>query len=384
MGMEKFRAPALPLAGDKYDQKYMNQLVQVLRLYFAQVDSEAACKAYSYRASKFILDTTSNLTPATGEMSWSVADQTLNLGMAYGVIQQIGEELYARVQNNTGVIIPNGTVVGFVGAGAGNSLSVAPYLADGNTSSLYILGVMTHDLPDSGELGYCTVWGFVHDLNTTGTPVGETWAQGDVLYASPTAAGKFTKVKPTAPANVIPVAAVTVVSSTVGEIFVRPTIEQQKYYGVFSDTATKTAAAIYTPQAITFNTTDIAKGFSRGTPTSRIVAANAGLYNFQFSMQITSASASAKNIWIWPRINGADVANSNSYITISGSNSMLVPAWNWVLSLTAGQYFEIMFAVDDTNVQILAAAAQTGVNGTATFARPAVPSIILTVTQVQQ
>lgn len=384
MGMEQFRAPALPLPGAQYDQKYTNQLLQALRLYFAQLDSEAACKAYSYRASKFILNQTAGISPAIGELAWNSSDQTLNIGMDYGVIQQVGQELYVRVQNNTGVMIPNGTVVGYVGAGAGNSLSVQPFLADGSMNRLYILGVLTHDLPDTGEIGYCTAFGFVRDFDTTGTPVSETWVAGDELYASPTTAGKLTKVKPTAPSVVAPIATVTTVNATTGAVFVRPVIEQQKYYGVFSDSDTKTAAAIYTPYAITFNTTDSANGFSRGSPTSRIVATQSGLYNFQFSAQITSGSASGKAIWIWPRIDGVDVPNSNSKVTINGSNTTLVPAWNWMLSLNAGQYFEIVYAVDDVGVQLLAQAAQTGANGTATFARPAIPSIILTVSQVQQ
>ena len=154
-------------------------------------------------------------------------------------------------------------------------------------------------------------------------------------------------------------------------------------YGVFSDTTTQTAAAAYTPQAITFNTTDSSDGFSRGSPTSRIVADRVGHYNFQFSLQISSGSASNKKIWIWPGLNGVDVANSASEISVSGSNTMLIPSWNWVLSLNPNDYFQLMFAVEDTNIQITAAAAQTGANGTATFARPAVPSAILTVTEAQ-
>lgn len=154
-------------------------------------------------------------------------------------------------------------------------------------------------------------------------------------------------------------------------------------YGVFSDTTTQTAAAAYTPKAVTFNTTDSSDGFSRGSPTSRIIADRKGHYNFQFSLQISSGSASNKKIWIWPRLNGADVANSASEISLSGSDTMLVPSWNWVLSLVPNDYFELMFAVEDTNIQITATAAQTGANGTATFARPAVPSAILTVTEAQ-
>lgn len=319
-----------------------------------------------------------NHTPSLGSMSWNDTEQTLDIGMDYGVVQQVGMETYARVQNSTGVTIPNGTVVGFSGVGANNTLVVTPYLADGSTPTLYILGVMTHDLPDSGEVGYCTTWGHVRDVNTSAFSV------GDILYASPTTAGGFTNVKPTAPNNVVPVAAVLKVGTTDGEIFVRPTVEQQQTYGVFSDTNTKTPAAVYTPYPITFNTTDFANGFVRGSPTSRIVSAQSGLYNLQFSAQFSSSSSSAKKIWLWPRINGVDVPNSNSEVTISANNAMLVASWNWALSLNNGDYVELMYAVDDTAVSIVSVAQQTGANGTATFARPAVPSIILTVTQVQQ
>ena len=42
MGMQRFRAPALPLAPVEYDQQHMAQLIGALRLYFAQSDSNAA------------------------------------------------------------------------------------------------------------------------------------------------------------------------------------------------------------------------------------------------------------------------------------------------------------------------------------------------------
>lgn len=397
MGMEQFRAPALAYPPGQYDRQYFDQLTKALRLYFTQLDSDTACKAFSYRAEHFyggaIEADTADITNATvntldfdqtdtsadqmARLRWSSEEETLNLGMAYGVIQQIGLEYFARVQNSTGVTIPNGTVVGFAGVGANNTLAVAPYLANGATPALYILGVLTHDLPDSGEVGYCTVWGHVRTLNTS------AFNPGDILYASPSVAGAFTNVKPTAPNNVIPVAAVLKVGTTDGEIFVRPTIEQQRYYGTFSDSTTQTPGAAYTPQAVTFNTTDLALGFSRGTPTSRIVASTSGFYNFQFSIQISSGNASAKDVWIWPRVNGVDVPNSNSKVSISGSGTSLVASWNFPLSLNANDYFELIFAATDTNVRFAAEAADTGPTGGSTFARPAVPSVILTVTQVQ-
>lgn len=372
----------LPPPPGQYNSAYEAQRNRLIEL-FSNTLYEKGQDVGVYQPAKLIVSdasfvTTDSHTPTTGSMSWNTIDGTLDLGMEYGVIQQVGQEVYARVENMTGSTLPNGTVVGFSGVGANNVLSVSKYLANGSTPTLYILGVLTHDLPDSGEVGYCTTFGHVRGINTSGFSV------GNILYASPTTAGAFTNVKPTAPNNVIPVAAVLKVGTTDGEIFVRPSIEQQKYYGVFSDTATKTPAATYTPYAITFNTTDFANGFSRGTPTSRIVAFTSGLYNFQFSIQLSSGSSSAKKVWIWPRINGVDVPNSNSEVSISANGEAQIVSWNWALSLNANDYFEIMYAVDDTNVQLPAIAATTGAVGTATFARPAVPSIILTVTEVQQ
>ena len=40
--MQRFRAPALPLAPIEYDQQHMAQLIGALRLYFTQSDSNAS------------------------------------------------------------------------------------------------------------------------------------------------------------------------------------------------------------------------------------------------------------------------------------------------------------------------------------------------------
>ena len=302
-------------------------------------------------------------------LAWNSTDQAPEVGMDYDVIQQIGLEWYARVGNTTGVTIPNGTVVGFAGA-TSNALLVAPYLADGSSPSLYILGVMTHDLPDSGQKGYATVWGFVRDLDTSAFNV------GDILYASPTVAGAFTNVKPTAPYNVIPVAACIVSDATTGVIFVRPTIEQQKYYGIFTKTTDQTPAVINTEYLLTFDNTQISNGVTIGAPASRIVVPESGLYNFDATVQLTSGSASSKNTWFWFKKNGAAVANSARIVTSDINNGYVPVALSQFFSLAANDYIEIAFAADDTNVTVDAVAA--------TAFAPAAPSVVLNVTQVQQ
>lgn len=304
-------------------------------------------------------------------MVWNPIDQTLDLGMEYDVTQQIGMETFARVQNNTGVTIPNGSVVGFTGAVPDSALSVAPYLANGATNSLYVLGVMTHDLPDTGTKGYCTVWGFVRGLNTS------AYSLGDILYASPTVAGGFTNVKPTAPNNVIPMAAVLQVSATDGIIFVRPTIEQQTYYGEFSKLNSQTPAAINTAYAILLTNAEIANGVSLGTPLSRVVISQAGLYNIALSVQITSSNASQKSVRIWLRKNNTtDIPNSARLASTTLNNGYLVVSLNETFSLLANEFIEVMYSADDVNISISTVAA--------TAFAPAAPAVLLAVTQVEQ
>lgn len=146
-------------------------------------------------------------------------------------------------------------------------------------------------------------------------------------------------------------------------------------YGTFYSTADQTAAAINTAYAITYNVTDLSDGVYIGTPTSRIYVSKAGAYNFQFSLQLQSTSgASSKEVYIWARLNGdaTTVTDSATKITIDGNNKHYVAAWNFVLKLNAGDYFELMWATTNTTVQILA--------DPATAFCPAIPSVIMTVT----
>ena len=317
------------------------------------------------------LNETAPHSPRIRRMAWNSTDQTIDIGMDYGVTQQVGLETYARVQNNTGLTIPNGTVVGFTGVVPDSSLSVAPYLADGATPTLYVLGVMTHDLPDSGQKGYCTTWGYVRDIDTS------AYSVGDVLYASPTVAGGLTNVKPTAPNNVVPIAAVLKVSATVGAIFVRPTIQQQLYYGEFTKTDSQSPAATNTAYALLFNTTQLANGVYVGVTTSQVYVDQAGLYNLAVSVQITSNNANQKAVWVWLRKNGTtDLPNSARVASITLNGGYLVVTLNVVESLLANEFIEVMYAADSTNVSIATVAA--------TAFAPAAPAVILAVTQTEQ
>ena len=146
------------------------------------------------------------------------------------------------------------------------------------------------------------------------------------------------------------------------------------HYGAFSDTTTQTITSIDTAYAMTFNTTDEANGVSIGSPTSRIVVAEQGVYNVQFSAQLDKTSGAAANIYIWLRKNGTNVPNTASKVAIQGTSAETVAAWNFVIQLEATNYVELMWSSDDADVVLLAASA--------TSVWPAIPSVICTVTQV--
>lgn len=306
---------------------------------------------------------------AVSRLSYNSQDGTINIDMGLdGVVQQVGLEQYMVVKNNTGSTLLNGKAVGFAGSDAGR-VEGQYYIADGTVPSIYFIGVSTMDIAD-GEEGYVTTYGYVRDINTS------AWSVGDILYADPNTAGALTNVKPTVPDITIPVAAVLISNATTGVIMVRPTLTLNLSYGTFQDTTPQSIGTINTAQAITFNTTNTSNGVSRGTPTSRIVVANSGQYEFSFSLQLKTGSSSTKTVYIWIRKNGTDVAGSTREITISGNSEIIVPSWTYQESLNAGQYIELMWAADSTNVTLTPAAA--------TAFAPSTASAKLNVAQVNQ
>jgi hypothetical protein len=143
-------------------------------------------------------------------------------------------------------------------------------------------------------------------------------------------------------------------------------------YGSFYDTTDQTAALANTAYGMTFNTTDITNGVYIGSPTSRVYVDTINIYNIQFSAQLINTAGGAHNAWIWLRKNGTDIPNSATTLRIEGNNTEAVAAWNFLLSMNAGDYFELMWEVSDVSVSLHA--------DPATAIHPAIPSIILTVT----
>jgi len=144
-------------------------------------------------------------------------------------------------------------------------------------------------------------------------------------------------------------------------------IPHASYY----DTTTQTNPVADTVNLFTYNSVTSEFQIERGKPTSKIYLANAGLYNFQFSVQLDKTAGGKASIFIWPRINGVNVPDSTTKVVIQGSTDELVAAWNFLLVVQAGDYFELAWQSNDTDLIILAQAPASNY--------PGIPSIILTV-----
>lgn len=135
-----------------------------------------------------------------------------------------------------------------------------------------------------------------------------------------------------------------------------------------------------TPLTMSFSTTDFSYGgiTISGSYSDKIKVANGGVYNIQFSAQTSKTSGTSTTFYIWLAKNGAEVPTSNTGVTLAGgSNDVAIPAWNFFTSASAGDYYQLMFAVTHNNGVL-----QYLPSGSVGLIGPAVPSVILTVNRV--
>jgi hypothetical protein len=160
-------------------------------------------------------------------VQWNQDDGTMDVGLYGGSVLQVGQELMYYAKNTSGGLIANGTPVMFTGTiGSSGKLTFGLAIADGSVLADYMMGVATQDIADN-EFGYVTSFGLVRGFNTTGSPYGETWADGDLIYFDPATPGTWTNVQPQAPNIDVPVAVVVNAGSGgSGSIFVRMTVAE--------------------------------------------------------------------------------------------------------------------------------------------------------------
>lgn len=145
--------------------------------------------------------------------------------------------------------------------------------------------------------------------------------------------------------------------------------------GLFWDNGDQTLTTVNVAQPVRFNQTYLDNGmFINGATTSEITVTYSGVYNFQFNAMLRSTNASSKIAYIWIRRSGTDIGYSAREYLISGSGGILEINWNFNIDMQAGQYIQIMWAGDNTNMTLDAIAP--------TSPHPGVPSAVIAVTFV--
>jgi hypothetical protein len=141
---------------------------------------------------------------------------------------------------------------------------------------------------------------------------------------------------------------------------------------LYFSTADQPIAVVNTGQVVTFNQTYLESGFSiNGVGNSQITATYGGVYNFQFTTQIVSNSASSKTVYLWISRNGTDLGYTAKDIILQGSSDVNEATWNFNLDLAAGEYVEMKWSSDDIDAALNSEAA--------TSPHPGVASAVVTI-----
>ena len=154
------------------------------------------------------------------------------------------------------------------------------------------------------------------------------------------------------------------------------------YYGSFYDTTpSRGPFVVGTSTAITINSTDLTatNGVYIGSPTSHIYNTYTGIYNIQFSAQLTT-TATGNNVEIaniFIKKNGTNVPDTDGQINIPTKAGGNIVSWNYLLALNAGDYIEFYIKALTSKIYLTSLPS----SGTAPNDNPQSPSIIVTYMQ---
>jgi hypothetical protein len=148
-------------------------------------------------------------------------------------------------------------------------------------------------------------------------------------------------------------------------------------YGSWSDSTDQTGSTT-AGTVITFNTQDIVDSITL-VDNTKFTVPNTGIYDLQFSAQLKNTDNAQHEVVIWFKVNGSDLANSATIVTIPARKSAGifgygVAAWNLFFSLNSSDYVEIYWLKSNAAVTL------ESLPSTAEY--PAIPSIILSIQQV--
>lgn len=147
-------------------------------------------------------------------------------------------------------------------------------------------------------------------------------------------------------------------------------------YGSFYDTTTQSIPAPFTLQTIDIGSTSLSSGVTLGT--NQLVFNNAGVYNVQFSIQVTNNDPQAHEFYVWLGKNGFDISESTTIISVpsthGGINGHIIASLNFFVQANAFDAIELRWTAESTTITIERIVTPLPI--------PAVPSVIITANQI--
>ena len=356
LALRPTKAPNLPIGPVQYDQRYIDQLNNVLRLYFNQIDNLSSTMFGSAGGAGF----------------------KFPYGSFYDTTDQYDGSTtipYAVRLNNTAY--SNGVTVESRDVTATGSISLTTMTITLILSGRFYPGML---LSSTGAGTNVTAGSYVYlQLSSTATP------QATPVWVSGGGVGDFTVVLD----DVTGIETRSFVSGTGVPVNTRVTV-------VDPDTNTVTLSAAFTVQASgtytfrpwgyegTYSVSPSQTVTSRtilGTMDSKITFQYPGIYNVQYSLQFTNTDLNKDHeVDVWFRKNDVDIDSSNSQFSVpgahSGHNGQLIAAINFYVDVVADDVIEIVWHTSDSTVYVETIPAATSP------IRPETPSAIVTVSFV--
>jgi hypothetical protein len=349
--------PSLPSPPVEYDPRYVEQLNNVLRLYFNRLQGILG----QLNTGTGVIDGSLLQFPSA-----SFQDNT----------DQSGSLTYQSPLSFTQIDYSNAFVLSdhianFTGSRSGSTLTVSALSSGYIYPGMHITGTGWASAVFTASIG--TVSGVANVMTVTAVSsgtlaVGQYLVDGAGLATGARIAQLISGTGSTGTylINVPDNSAVTLASTTI------------TVYGThIVDQLTGTAGGVGTYSVSTSGT--IASASLQGRSTSKIVAQVAGTYNIQWSAQFSSLSNSSETAYVWIRINGVDLAGSTGRIGLlqrksAGVANDMVVGWNYYINLNAGDYVELFWLTSNaTDVTIKTYPKNTSP------AYPATASVIATI-----
>jgi hypothetical protein len=339
--------PRLPDATKDYDARYIDQLNNILRLYFNQLQNFNQA---------FVSNTGGALLqfPSGSFQDNTTQQPSVNYPTPLS---------FSQVDYSNQIVLTD-TTASFTGARTGTTLTVSAI-----TGQLY---VGSHLFGTGYETAVVTASITANVMNVTAVTSG-TMVVGDYLTGTgiPTGARVASFLTGsggtgTYQINLPDGTSITVASTTVTG------------YGVYIvDQLTGTAGAAGTYTTSTSGALSSRAMTSRVT--SRMTALVAGTYNFQWSGQFSNLDNATQDAYVWLRINGADLVGSTGKLSLLARKSAGVPStniigWNYYVNLNANDYLEIFAVVTNSALTIATYPKATGTP----LAYPSTASVVAT------